>query len=251
MTQFSNPYLSHEHSLEILNLLYGYDSFLDSLTVIGDMGCGSGLDAQWWATLETRDDPPEPRNYRVYAVDRALNKIDDEIREIENIRWIEGNFEEYGILPELLDLVWSHNSFQFVTSPLHTLSVWNKQMNNNGMLVMALPQTINYAYNRLTFRTHNYSYYNYNISNLVYMLAVNGFDCRDAYFYKNAETDWIYLAVYKAESPMDPATTSWFDLADKQLLHPSVVDSLNRYGHVRQEDIVYPWLDKDFYRAKT
>ena len=251
MTQFANPHLSHDHSLEILNLLYGYDSFLDSLTVIGDMGCGSGLDAAWWATLETRDDPPEPRNYRVYAVDRTLNKIDDEIRATENIRWIEGNFEEYGILPELLDLVWAHDSFQFVTSPLHTLSVWNRQMNNNGMLVMALPQTINYAYNRLTFRTHSYSYYNYNISNLVYMLAVNGFDCRDAYFYKNVETDWIYLAVYKAEAPMDPSTTSWFDLADKNLLHPSVVNSLDRYGHVRQEDIVYPWLDKDFYRAKT
>jgi SAM-dependent methyltransferase len=251
MTQFANPHLSHDHSLEILNLLYGYDSFLDSLTVIGDMGCGAGLDAQWWATLETRDDPPEPRNYRVYAVDRTFNKVDEEIRATENIRWIEGNFEEYGILPELLDLVWSHDSFQFVTSPLHTLSVWNKQMNTNGMLVMALPQTINYTYNRLTFRTHSYSYYNYNISNLVYMLAVNGFDCRDAYFYKNAETDWIYLAVYKAEGPMDPSTTSWFDLADKKLLHPSVVDSLNRYGHVRQEDIIYPWLDKDFYRAKT
>lgn len=251
MTQFANPHLSHEHSLEILNLLYGYDSFLDSLTVIGDMGCGAGLDAAWWATLETRDDPPESRNYRVYAVDRTLNKVDEEIRATENIRWIEGNFEEYGILPELLDLVWVHDSFQFVTSPLHTLSVWNRQMNTNGMLVMALPQTINYAYNRLTFRTHSYSYYNYNISNLVYMLAVNGFDCRDAYFYKNVQTDWIYLAVYKAEGPMDPSTTSWFDLADKNLLHPSVVNSLNRYGHVRQEDIVYPWLDKDFYRAKT
>jgi len=145
MTQFANPHLSHDHSLEILNLLYGYDSFLDSLTVIGDMGCGAGLDAQWWATLETRDDPPEPRNYRVYAVDRTFNKVDEEIRATENIRWIEGNFEEYGILPELLDLVWSHDSFQFVTSPLHTLSVWNKQMNTNGMLVMALPQTINYT----------------------------------------------------------------------------------------------------------
>lgn len=251
MTQFSNSHVSHEHSLEILSLLYGYDSFLDSLTVIGDMGCGAGLDAAWWATLETRDDPPEPRNYRVYAVDRTLDKIDDDIRAIKNIRWIEGNFEEYGLLPELLDLVWAHNTFQFVTNPLHTLSVWNRQMNTNGMLVMALPQTINYIYNRLTFRTHNYCYYNYNISNLVYMLAVNGFDCRDAYFYKNAETDWIYLAVYKAENAMDPSTTSWFDLADKKLLHPSVVDSLNRYGHVRQEDIFYPWLDKDFYRAKT
>jgi SAM-dependent methyltransferase len=251
MTQFANPYLSHDHSLEILNLLYGYDSFLDSLTIIADMGCGIGLDAEWWAKLETRDDPPEPRNYKVYAVDRNLKQVDEDKQTIENIAWLEGDFENESLLPQLVDLIWSHDSFQYAINPLNTLSVWNRQMNVNGMLVMALPQTINYTYNRLTFRTPNYSYYNYNISNLVYMLAVNGFDCRDAYFYKNAQTDWIYLAVYKSMEPMNPSSTSWFDLDDKNLLHPSVVASLNTYGHVRQEDIVYPWLDKDFYRAKT
>ena len=53
---FRNPYESHDHSLHTLELIYGYDSFLDSLTRVADIGCGSGFDAQWWATLETRDD---------------------------------------------------------------------------------------------------------------------------------------------------------------------------------------------------
>lgn len=251
MTQFANSHLSHEHSLEILNLLYGYDSFLDSLAVIADLGCGAGLDAKWWSELYTRDDPPEPRNYKVYAVDRSLSQVDNDLRTIENIAWVEGDFEQEGLIPQMVDLMWSHNTFQFAVNPLATLAVWNRQLNTNGMLVMALPQSIDYHYNRLTFRSYNHAYYNYTIANLVYMLAVNGFDCRDAYFYKNAQTNWIYLAVYKNLDPMNPATTSWFDLADKKLLHPSVVDSLNRYGHVRQEDIVYPWLDKDFYEAKT
>ena len=57
MALFKNAYASHDHSLEILNMLYGYDSFLDNLKVIADMGCGAGLDTEWWATLETRDDP--------------------------------------------------------------------------------------------------------------------------------------------------------------------------------------------------
>jgi SAM-dependent methyltransferase len=251
MTQFANSDLSHEHSLEILNLLYGYDSFLDSLSVVADMGCGAGLDAAWWATLETRDDPPEPRNYKVYAVDQTLKQVDDDTHKTENVAWIQGNFEQEGLIPQLVDLMWSHNSFQYAINPVNTLAVWNRQMNVNGMLVMALPQTIDYHYNRLTFRSYNYGYHNYTIVNLVYMLAVNGFDCRDAYFYKNAQSNWIYLAVYKNIPPMDPATASWFDLADKNLLHPSVVNSLDTYGHVRQEDLVYPWLDKDFYRAKT
>jgi hypothetical protein len=251
MSKFANTYLSHEHSQEILGLLYGYDSFLDSLTVICDMGCGSGLDAQWWATLETRDDPPEPRNYRVYAVDKDMSRVDSDVRDTPGVRWVETNFEQEGILPEKIDLLWCHDSFQYAINPLGTLAAWNRQMNLNGMLVMAVPQSIDYVYNRLTFKTENYSYFNYNISNLVYMLAVSGFDCRDAYFYKNTNTNWIYLAVYKNSEPLDPTTTSILDIESKGMLHDSVVQCLNRYGHIKQEEIVYPWLDKDFYRAKT
>ena len=37
---------------------------------------------------------------------------------------------------------------------------------------------------------------------------------------------------------MDPQTTTWFDLADKGMLHYSVEDSLNKYGYVAQEELV-------------
>lgn len=247
---FRNPYYSHEHSLEILNLLYSYDSFLDSLTVIADMGCGAGLDAQWWATLETRDDPPESRNYHVYAIDRDLSKVEPEVRETPGVRWLERDFQTIEI-PERVDLLWSHDAFQYATNPLQTLAQWNSQMNQDGMLLMSLPQNINYVYNKLQFKTYNYSYFNYTIPNLVYMLAVSGFDCRDAYFYKNIHSNWINLAVYKSMDPMDPTTTSLFDLAQKGLLHDSCIASLNTHGHIRQEDIVFPWLDKDFYQVNT
>jgi len=249
MTQFANHYLSHEHSLDILNLLYGYDSFLDSLSVIADMGCGAGLDAEWWATLETRDEPVEPRNYKVYAVDRNLSQVDHDTRQIPNISWLEYDFEEPSILPQKVDLMWSHDAFQYVTNPLNTLANWNRQLNVNGMLVMAIPQSINYVYGRLNFKTESYVYHNYSIANMVYMLAVNGFDCHDAYFYKNAQSNWLYLAVYKSLEPMDPKTTSLHNLADRGLLHNSILASLNKYGYINHDDIVYPWLDKDFYRA--
>jgi hypothetical protein len=134
---------------------------------------------------------------------------------------------------------------------METLRNWSLELNTNGMLVMSLPQSMTYMYNRLNFITMNYNYFNYNICNLIYMLAVNGFDCNDAYFYKNVNNNWIHLAVYKNFEPMDPKTTNLYQLADKGLLHPSVVGSLNRYGYIRQEDIIYPWLDKDFYLVRT
>mgnify|MGYP000729949324 CR=1 FL=1 len=246
---FKNAYESHDHSRGILDLLYGYDSFLDSLSIVADMGCGAGLDVEWWATLETRDEPPEPRNYIVYAIDKQ-QRLEDSAR-LPNVIPIEADFESERVIPRNCDLLWSHDSFQYCLNPLGTLRRWNEQMNVNGMMVLSLPQNIHYQYNRLQNNSYSGVYYNHNIVSLTYMLAVNGFDCRDAYFYKNINDPWLYAAVYKSNvAPMDPATTTWYDLADRNLINDSAMASLNKYGFVKQEDLVTVWLDKDFYRMR-
>lgn len=247
MTQFSNPEQSHEHSLEVLNLLREYDSFLDSLTAICDMGCGSGLDAKWWATLETQDDPPEPYDYHVYALDKDLSKVEPSTRATPGVRWIERNFNEECI-PEKIDLLWAHDSFQYSTDPFGTLAIWNKQMTTNGMLVMAIPQNVSYTFNRPQTKVESFNYFNYSIPTLMYMLAVSGFDCKDAYFYKTG--DWLYVAVYKSQDPMDPTATSLHDLIALDMFNDSVVASVHQHGYIRQEDVIFVWLDKDFYQAK-
>lgn len=85
----------------------------------------------------------------------------------------------------------------------------------------------------------------------MYMLAVNGFDCRDCYIYAQPNYGWIHFAVYKNYEPFDYKTTSWFDLADKRLISDSAMNSLNKWGHVRQEDLMFVWLDKDWRFAKN
>jgi len=242
---------SHEHSLTILETLYGYDSFLDSLEVVADMGCGAGLDLDWFATLETRDEPPEPRNYICYGVDRDVRSFNADTAQLPNVQIVEADMESF-LLPRKLDLVWCHDSFQYVLNPLATLRHWNSMMNQDGMLIIALKQTVSTEYNRLVNRGINFSYYNHNLVNLIYMLAVNGFDCNDAYALKDPNDPWLHVAVYKSDiEPMDPATTNWYHLAEQGLLHPTVESSLNRYGYVKQEDILYPWLDKDWHQIKT
>jgi len=44
------------HSLPILETIRQYDTFLESLKNVADMGCGTGEDIAWWATLENYDD---------------------------------------------------------------------------------------------------------------------------------------------------------------------------------------------------
>jgi SAM-dependent methyltransferase len=251
MAQFRSSEESHEHSLKTLNIIHGYDSFLDSLEAVADMGCGPGLDLDWFARLETRDDPPEPRNYISYAVDKDLRNFNASTKELQNVQLVEGDIENV-ILPRKIDLMWSHDTFQYVINPLATLRHWNTLMNEDGMLVIILKQTVSTEYNRLVNRGVNYSYYNHNLVNLIYMLAVNGFDCNDAYALKDHNDPWLHIAVYKSSiKPMDPATTSWYHLAEKGLLHVTVENSLNRNGYVKQEDILYPWLDKDWHKFKN
>ena len=86
----------------------------------------------------------------------------------------------------------------------------------------------------------------------MYILAVNGFDCRDSYFNMSENNMWLSAAVYKSpHPPMDPATTTWHDLVDLSLVNDSVALSLSKYGHVVQEELLFTWLDKDWRYAKN
>lgn len=250
MGLFKNHYHSHEHSLEILNLLYGYDSFLDSLTTIADMGCGAGLDAEWWAMLETRDDPPEPRNYKVFAVDSNIKQIDPEILErCPNIKTLEKDFETRCI-PTQVDLIWCHDAFQYAKNPLATLEGFRETLNENGMLILSVPQTTYMKNNRLVMESHPGQYYSYNVLNLMYLLASSGFDCRDAYFYRKQESPWLYAAVYASPHGPIGKHATWYDLAERNLVNDFLIDSVNKHGHAKLDDLVVAWLDKSYYQIK-
>lgn len=238
--------MTERHSLKVLNQLYEYDSFLDSLRTICDMGCGTGEDIHWWATLTTRDEPPIPHNYKCFAVERDPAKL-AAVPNLPNIVKIEKDFSSR-CLPGEVDFIWSHDSLQYSINPLETLRMWNEQMNVNGMLSICVPQFNGVEHDRYYSRSYSGCYYNFTPLNLIYMLAVNGFDCRDAYLLKQFNDKWIHVAVYKSNvKPMDPATTTWVDLIDTGLLNASLVDSIIKNGYVRQEEVLYPWLDRENY----
>ena len=77
------------------------------------------------------------------------------------------------------------------------------------------------------------------------MLAVSGWDCKNGFFLKEANDPWISAVVYKSTvRPMDPRKTSWYDLAEKDLLPLTAKDCVNRFGEVRQSELTLIWLNK-------
>ena len=236
------PEESHQQSLFTLEALYKHDDLMDSIKSVADVGCGTGLDIQWWATCESRDEVPIPHNYKCYAVD--LNpQINYDIP--KNLSVLKKDFTKGPFLSTKVDLIWSHDSLGYVLNPYETLAVWNEQMKAGGMLCCILPQTHNIEYNRIHCNHFPGHFYNFNIVNLVYMLACAGFDCKDGLFYKGQHDPWLHAVVYKSKhKPMDPMTTSWHDLREKKLLPKSFEESIDRVNHVsNQPHLLLRWID--------
>ncbi len=235
------------HSLPILETIRQYDMFLESIRHVADLGCGTGEDVHWWATLENYNDPPEPYNFNCFAVDNNADRL-AQVPTLKNIHKIHDIYDRPHLFPVSIDLMWAHDSLQYSINPLETLRMWNSYMTVNGMLLLTVPQHTGIEYGKHYSRGYNGCYFHYSPLNLIYMLAVNGFDCRDAYLLKRFQDPWINMAVYKTDvAPMDPLTTTWYDLIDKNLLHPTIVDSVNANGFLKQEEICMPWLDKELY----
>jgi len=243
---FKNTDESHAHSLEILNTLFEYDDFMMSIGTLVDLGCGSGLDLEWWSTRTTRDDAPEPLNIKCTGIDQTSAPL--LFKKYPNIKYQMLDFEDLSSLPKTpkFDVLWCHDAFQYCINPLATLAKWNAIAEDGAMLVISVPQTTNMDIRQLSFTQPHGNYYHHTTVSLMHMLAVNGWDCNAGFFLKRPQDNWIHAIVYKSDhAPMDPKTTSWYDLVDKNLLPETAVNSIKRHGHLRQQDLVLVWIDKN------
>lgn len=240
---FSSPEDSHAHSLATLNCLYEYDDFMGSVKTLVDMGCGAGLDMEWWATRQTRDDTPKPLNIKCTGIDwRDPSPLRVRHR---NIVFQSQDFEEPIMFTKSFDIIWCHDAFQYVVDPFRTLMHWRSVLNTDGMLILILPQNTNLVFNQQIFDQRDGVYWNWTMVSLIHVLAVMGFDCAGGFFRKNPDDPWLHAVVYKGtQEPLDPRTTSWYHLADRGLLPESAVKSIEKHGYLRQRDLVLPWLDK-------
>lgn len=239
MDIFNTPEESHAHSLEMLELFYDHDDFMDSITSILDLGCGEGLDINWWATATSRDDNPIPHNYRCFAVDKNLKKFSH----APNVRTFEADMVDY-IISRPVDLIWCHNALQYVENPAQALRKMWHLLQPGGVLILAVPQTVNIEYNRWASKCLPGQPFSFTISNLIYMLAASGFDCLDGMFTKKADDPWLWALVYKSDhEPVKTDETTWYELLEKDLLPTKAKDAIFAKGYLDQSQLITRWID--------
>ena len=228
----------------VLNHLYEYDSFLDSIQTVADMGCGIGVDSYWWATLPKIDE--SPRNIKVNAVDNALDLI--RCYQHENINYIAADFSNSGLPLNSQNLIWAHNSLQYSLNPLTTLSHWHDILTVDGMLVISVPYYFYMnTHNDITNVSTTYvngCFFNWTMGNLIMSLAATGFDCREAHFKIDRTENWLQAAVYKLPKK-HPINTNWYDLLP--YLPLTVEQALIKKGTFQESDIQVTWIDRSQY----
>lgn len=247
---FRNAEESHQHSLKTLNALYNYDDFMASIKTVVDLGCGVGLDSEWWATRTTREDQPKPLNIICLGIDTI--DLMPVAQRYPNITYQKTNFEGRIHIPkDKFDVLWCHNSFQYAINPIQTLRQWRDIASDGAMLCLILPQTTNISGRDLDFSLQSGCYYNHTMVSLIYQLAVTGWDCDSGFFKKEPNDPWLHAVVYKSEhKPMDPRTTTWYQLAETGLLPSRVLPAIQAHGYLRQQDLLVPWLDKSLNYIK-
>jgi 2-polyprenyl-3-methyl-5-hydroxy-6-metoxy-1,4-benzoquinol methylase len=245
MSSFGSPHEKHEHSFKnVLSYMYEYDDFMDSVGRVIDLGCDvEATDMLWWANATTRDETQTPLGIKCVGVN-TFEKLNVKH---SSISYQNHNIESLNRVKRTFDIVWCYDQLQYLLNPYQALSNWWHIAEKDAMLVIAVPQTVNTEYHIQEYNLSLGHKYHYTMPQLIYMLAVSGWDCRSGFFKKTPGDPWLYAIVYKSNvAPMDPKETNIYKLVEQtELLPQCAVDGIHRYGKLRQRDLILPWLDKN------
>jgi SAM-dependent methyltransferase len=232
------PIDNHPIAKHLFSYLEDYDDLMDSVTMIADMGCGPGNDIFHFANLKTPEGTS--RNIKCLGIDKDIKQFRPGTP--RNLKLIQADFETVK-LPQNADIIWSFDALSYTPSPLTALRNFANNLHDSGMLFITVPQYTSIVDNRLITVCLDNTLHDFNICNLIYMLALAGFDTQDGFYYKQPNIPFITAAVYKSEAgPLD-TTTNWYNLMEQGLLPRFVAECVNAFGYPIAQKIILKWLD--------
>ncbi len=226
-----------------LELLNQFDDFKLSIKNMADLGCGDGSDLEYWANMRDTNIDGTPGKYLdigCYGVDLNCKHIEPQRH---NIKYRNHDLNsDVAMLPVSVDVVWCHDVMQYIYSPVEFLGRVNSAMNMGGMLYLSVPSTINVVHHMFKNYTPPGHLNTFTITQLLYLLGLNGFDIKDYYLQKLKYDDVIQVVVYKERDPL-PYDTSWYAMTDMDIVSDNMREIIMRNGILGDQGLVTTWLD--------
>jgi len=242
---FGSEVESHEHSLETLASLSAHYEFKTSIKNVVDIGCGNEyLDLKYWASLTNDEDdgsPGAPLNISCTGIDKLNISSSPAYPNITTTQCDFNKVTNFG-LDKKFDVAWCSDVMQYSHNPLNFLNSLNNIMQDNGMLYLRVPSTVNVVHNKFKNYTKAGYYSTFTLTQLIYLLALNGFDCNDAFFRKLPYTDMIEAITYKVSEPHDPSL-SWHQLAETGMFNDNINDIITTRNYLTDQGLVTKWID--------
>ena len=229
-----------EQTLEYLNQ---FDDFKRSIKHMADLGCGNGSHLEYWANMrELLEDGTEGRylDFNCVGFDLDCEKI---IPQRKNIKYKNFDLNIDNIMWSVnFDVVWCHDVMQYIYSPLEFLGRVNRAMTMGGMLYLNVPSTVNVVHHMFKNYTPPGHYNTFTVTQILYLLALNGFDVKDYYLQKRKFEDIIQVVVYKERDPL-PYTTTWYAMTDMDIVSDNMREVIMQNGILKDQGLVTTWLD--------
>jgi SAM-dependent methyltransferase len=138
-----------------------------------------------------------------------------------------------------VDAVWSHHCLEHIPNPTGALLQWRRMLSDGGRLFLTVPE--------IGHTVSSGHINNFNLTQLVYLLAVCGFDCSEKSFTRSRSH---LRADVKKSKLYDPnkqgTTTSLNELADYGLFPPSATKAIRDRNRFSAHNLHFSWSDKLF-----
>lgn len=238
-----DPNDSYAHSLKTLEILNQFDDFKRSIKTMADLGCGSGRDLQYWANMQDYDEdglPTRDLDIKCIGFDLDCERIKPRR---DNIKYKNFDLNSTDLMWSVpFDVVWCHNLMQHLYSPVEFLGRVNRSMSMSGMFYLCVPSTVSVLYHTFQNYTPSMHYNTFTVTQIIYLLALNGFDVKDCYISKHKYDDFIEVIAYKQSDPL-PYTTTWYEMVDRELLSDNMKEIVLKNGILSDQGIVARWID--------
>jgi SAM-dependent methyltransferase len=233
------------HARKFLEELYQHPDLMLSINTVLDIECGTGIDSDWWATRVNYDEKnPKPLNIDVTATSR-INHISKDLLDYDNITYKQSTKEFWEVVDGTkFDVVWCHSVLHKFTNFYEALLNINTLQETDGMLCVTVPKISNIFYNEPDYRLYPDCHTDINIVNLIYGLSLAGYDCRDAYFLQEKNSNLINAVVYKnSDVTYNVNEVTPYDLMEMDRLPAGMVQQLNKFGYISNKNLLLSWLD--------